>query len=85
MRYGVHTLALPATVDDATVANNHHAVDVHRVGSRLLEEALHGLRHGVRGFSTRQVDDVCRFLHTVLTCRQCHQHESGENSLCAHI
>ena len=48
----------PATVDDATVSYNHHAVDVHRVTGGLLEEAVHGLRHAVRGFSTRAAKKV---------------------------
>ena len=76
--HAVGTLAPPVAVDDAAISHDHHAVDVHRVGGCLLEETFHGGSDAVGGFCTGQIDDLCRFLHTVLTCRQCHQHQCGQ-------
>ena len=80
MGHSIHTLALPAAVDDIAVADNHHTVDVHRVLLCLPEEGIHRLSHTVRSFSTRQIDYLCRFFHVVFASRQCHQHHNGQNS-----
>ena len=43
--------AHPVAVDDVTILDNHHAVDVHRVIGSSLEETFHRLGHSTESAS----------------------------------
>ena len=80
MRHAVSPLALPATIDNLTILDDHHTMNVHRVVDGFLEEIVHSHRHAVGRLSPGQVNHFSHFANMALAGRQYHQHHGRKQT-----